>query len=411
MARTLQKLTPLAVSKASKPGLYGDGGGLYLQIGPTGSKSWLFRFMLNGKSREMGLGPLHTINMTEARAKAVDCRKLLLEGIDPIEARKADDIARRLLEARSISFKECSEAYIQAHQAGWTDVRTADQWKSSLRDYVYPVIGVLPVAAIDTDLVMKCLSPIWNERTRTAMRVRARIESVLDWATTSRYRQGENPARWRGHLENLLAPPAKIARVVHLSALPYEGIHDFMLKLQAIDDIPAKALELAILTAARTGEVTGATWDEMDLDKEIWTVPAERMKMVREHRVPLSGRCMEILRALQDQRQSDYVFFGMKRGKPIHKGSMLEVVRVMSYTDITVHGFRSTFRDWAAEMTAYPREVAEMALAHVVESKVEAAYRRGDLFDKRRRMMDDWAKYCAKPAAAGGVVPINAKIA
>jgi integrase len=397
MARTIHKLTPLAVSKIARPGLYGDGAGLYLQVGPTGGKSWLFRFMLRGRAREMGLGPLHTVNLTEARACANECRKLRLAGKDPIEERDSAEVARRLQAAKSMTFKECAQAYIETHRIGWKNAKHASQWENTLRDYVYPTIGQLPVAAVDTDLVVKCLSPIWTKKTETATRVRARIESILDWATTSKYRQGENPARWRGHLENLLATPGKVAKKGHHSALPYLELPAFMAALRAQAGVSARALEFAVLTATRTSEVIGATWDEFDLERKLWTVPADRMKAKKEHRVPLSPRAVEVLRVMQELHGGrGIVFPGVSGKKPLSNMALLMTLRRMERNDITAHGFRSTFRDWAAEMTAYPRDVAEMALAHTISDKVEAAYRRGDLFTKRQQMMDEWAGYCGQ---------------
>lgn len=394
MARQIKKLTSLAISKANKSGLYGDGAGLYLQIGPTGAKSWLFRFMRNGKAREMGLGPLHTINITEARAKAAECRKQLLEGKDPIEERAGTLRAKQLEEAKSLTFRQCAEAYIQTHQNSWKNAKHVSQWENTLRDYVFPTIGDLPVAAVDTALVVKCLSDIWTTKTETATRVRGRIESILDWATTSNFRQGENPARWRGHLDNLLAAPKKVSKVQHHAALPFDQISNFMVALRKQEGVAARALEFAILTAGRTNEIIEATWAEVDLEKSTWTIPAERMKIKKEHRVPLSARAVEILKSMQAIKNGNYVFPGSKDKKPLSNMALLMTLRRMEFGKLTAHGFRSTFRDWAAEMTSYPREVAEMALAHSVGDKVEEAYRRGDLFSKRRQIMEDWAQYC-----------------
>jgi integrase len=406
MARTINKLTPLAISKANKAGLYGDGGGLYLQIGPTGAKSWLFRFMLKGKAREMGLGPLHTVNVAEARAKSIACRTLLLAGKDPIEERNA---AIRQDEAQAKTFRQCAEAYIEAHRAGWKNAKHASQWENTLRDYAYPTIGDLPVGSIDTDLVLKCLSGIWTEKTETASRVRGRIESVLDWATSRKYRTGENPARWRGHLDTLLASPKKVAKVEHHPALPYDQIGAFIASLQEQSGIAARALEFAILTATRTNEVIGATWGEFDLDKGLWTIPSARMKAEKEHRIPLSAHAMAILSEMQQLGNHGYVFPGMKEKKPLSNMAMLVTLRRMKRNDLTVHGFRSTFRDWAGETTAYPREVIEHALAHQLKDKAEAAYARGTLFEKRQRLMADWANYCTMTQTGANVTPIKRK--
>lgn len=387
------QLSALKVSRTREPGLYADGGGLYLQVTNAEARSWIFRFMLNGRARSMGLGSLHTLTLAEARSKATQCRKLCLDGIDPIEAREKTRAAARLDAANTITFDACSEAYIEAHRKGWRNEKHADQWHNTLATYASPVFGALPVQAVDTGLVMRVIEPIWGEKTETATRVRGRIESVLDWAATRGYRQGENPARWRGHLQNLLPKRSKVQRVEHHAALPFREIGEFVGQLRAQSGTSPLALEFTILTAARTGEVIGATWDEIDLAERTWAVPADRMKGGREHRVPLSDRAVEILegfRVLGDR----YVFPGGKRGRPLSNMAMLELLKRMDRPDLTVHGFRSTFRDWAAETTHFPNEMVEMALAHIIENRVEAAYRRGDLFQKRRELMDTWAVYC-----------------
>jgi integrase len=408
MARGIQKLSALQVERTKKPGYYADGGGLYLQVTASGSKSWLFRFMLCGRAREMGLGPLHTVSLAEARLKASDCRRQLLEGIDPIEARKAARNAAQLTAAKSITFDKCAEAYIGAHRAGWKNAKHADQWENTIAAYASPVFGSFSVASIDTTLVMKCLEAIWATKAETASRLRGRIENILDWATVRGYRQGENPARWKGHLDKLLPARSKVAKVTHHPALPYSEIGDFIAALRSQEGVSARGLEFAILTATRTSETINATWNEFDLDAGIWTIPPERMKAGKEHRVPLSTRALEIIKALQETKQGDYVFPGARINKPLSNMAFLMTLRRMERSDLTAHGFRSTFRDWAAEMTAYPHEVAEMALAHAVGDKVEAAYRRGDLFEKRRRMMEDWASYCCTPKnVSETVVPIR----
>jgi integrase len=367
----------------------------------------VYRFMLAGKAREMGLGPLPDTTLSEARGKALEARKLRWEGIDPIEHRKAVRAHARLDAAKAITFKECADAYIRAHKAGWRNAKHADQWESTLTTYADPVFGSLPVQSIDTGLVMRVLEGIWGEKPETAGRVRGRIEVILDWATVRGYRQGENPARWRGHLDKLLPKRSKVARVEHHSALPYREIGAFLASLRAQEGTGARALEFAILTAARTGEILGARWDELDLEAAIWAIPAGRMKGEREHRVPLSAPAMAVVEALKQTRTGDHVFPGGKARRPLSNMAMLVLLRRMNRSDLTVHGFRSTFRDWAAEKTAYPNEVVEMALAHAVGNKVEAAYRRGDLFDKRRPLMDDWAAFCDAPAADGNVVPLR----
>ncbi|MCJ2142259.1 tyrosine-type recombinase/integrase [Methylobacterium sp. E-066] len=383
----------MVVSRTREPGLYADGGGLYLQVTHADARSWIFRFMLNGRARSMGLGSLHTLTLAEARNKATECRKLCLDGIDPIEARQRVRSAAQLDAAKAMTFDACAEAYIEAHKKGWRNEKHVDQWRNTLATYASPVFGALPVQAVDTGLVMRVIEPIWGDKTETATRVRGRIESVLDWAATRGYRQGENPARWRGHLQNLLPKRSKVQRVEHYAALPFVQIGEFIASLRQQNGTSPLALEFTILTAARTGEVIGATWDEIDLAEWAWTVPAERMKGGREHRVPLCAQALRILerfRALDDK----YVFPGGKRGKPLSNMAMLELLKRMGRADLTVHGFRSTFRDWAAETTHFPNEMVEMALAHIIENKVEAAYRRGDLFQKRRELMDAWAVYC-----------------
>lgn len=407
LAREIEKLSPAAVRRAKKPGLYSDGAGLYLHVGPDAGektgKSWIFRFMLNGRSREMGLGPLHTVGLSEAREIATECRKKLLNGIDPLEARDAERNARRLEAASAITFKECAKKYIAANRAGWRNGKHADQWENTLTTYAYEVIGGLSVAAIDTGHVTKILEPIWTTKTETASRLRGRIEMILDFAQTHRWRSGENPARWRGHLQNVLPKRSKVAKVAHHPALPWKEIGAFMPALSAEEGIAALALRYTILTTARTGETIGARWPEINLSEKLWTVPAERMKAGREHRVPLSPDAVAILRevAKLKTKDDDYVFPGRKQGKPLSNMAMLMLLERMGRDDLTVHGFRSTFRDWAGE-TGRPDDIAEAALAHGKDDKTVAAYQRGDLLDRRRRLMDDWAAFCGRPYEATG---------
>lgn len=394
MARIANRLSPKAVQNKSKPGYYCDGLGLYLQVSPSGSKSWLFRFTLNGKSREMGLGALHTVSQAEARQKAAECRRLLLAKVDPLDARNAATASTALEAARSISFAECATAYIKAHRAGWKNAKHAEQWTNTLETYCGPVFGALAVQGVDTGLVLRVLEPIWTEKPETASRVRGRIESVLDWARSRGYRIGDNPARWRGHIDNLLPALNKRRSVRHHPALPFERVGEFMADLRREEGTAARALEFLILTAGRTGEVIGAKPGEFDLRAAVWTVPAGRMKAGKEHRVPLSPRAVAIIRKLEKAHGGDYVFPGQKDGAPLSNMAMLGLLKRMKRGDLTVHGFRSTFRDWAAERTNYPREVCEMALAHAVADQVEAAYRRGDLFAKRAKLMGEWAGHC-----------------
>ncbi|HXB76351.1 MAG TPA: integrase arm-type DNA-binding domain-containing protein [Bradyrhizobium sp.] len=414
MARPIGKLTVLKVEKAKKAGMYGDGGGLYLRVTADGTKNWVFRFMLDGRPRWMGLGPLALYGLQEARGKALDARRLRHEGIDPIETRRANRLRERLEAAKAMTFKQCADSYIASHRAGWRNAKHAAQWGATLATYAYPVIGALPVQAIDTGLVCKVLEPIWTAKPETAGRVRGRIEAVLDWAKARDYRAGENPARWRGHLDKLLPARSKVAKVEHHAALPYGEMPGFMAGLRAQEGIAARALEFAILTASRTGETIGARWSEVNLAEKIWLIPEGRMKAGKQHRVPLSALALAILEEMQalrpqDDRSSEFVFPGGKAGKPLSNMAFLMLLRRMGRNDLTAHGFRSTFRDWASERTRFPREVAEMALAHVVGNKVEAAYRRGDLFDKRQKLMDAWGEFCNEPAHQEGwnVTPLR----
>src|SRR5262245_14761333 len=403
MARTVGKLSALKVGRRLKPGMYADGAGLYLQVTGAGAKSWIFRFSLHRKAREMGLGSLSAVSLSDARTKAAECRRLRDEGVDPIEARKARHVQAVLDAAKTLTFKEAAERYIASHRAGWRSQKHASQWESTLATYAEPVLGRLSIQAIDTGLVLRVLETIWKNRSETANRVRGRIEAILDWAKVRGLRQGENPARWRGHLDHLLPAPAKVRRVKHHAALPYGELPDFLASLREQEGMAARALEFTILTAARTGDTIGAVWDEVNTSDTVWTIPPDRMKAGKEHRVPLSSHALAILGEAKNARaaESEFIFPGRKAGKPLSSMAMAELLRRMGRHDITVHGFRSTFRDWAAERTSFHSEVVEMALAHAVGNKVEAAYRRGDLFEKRRQLMDEWATYCNTPAGSG----------
>jgi len=415
MGRQQQRLSAMQVSKLTKPGLYGDGGGLTLQITPGGVKSWLFRYMMSGKAYGMGLGPTHTVSLAEARQKALAARKLILDGINPLAAKKQEQLASALADARMMTFDQCAEAYVSAHKAGWKNAKHADQWTNTLSTYASPIFGKLPVAEIDTGLVVKCLTPIWETKTETASRLRGRIESILGWATTSGYRTGENPARWKGHLDNLLATISKTSRTKHHPSLPWQRMNEFISALRARDGIAARAVELTILTACRSGEVRGARRSEFDIDKKIWTIPAERMKAGREHQVPLSDAALALLKSLPES--GEIVFSGTK-GQPLSDMSLTAVIRRMNGEDrpvwvdangdgITIHGFRSSFRMWAAETTSYPREVAEHALAHQLPDAVERAYQRGSQFAKRAALMAEWAAYCDKVPGKAEMTPIT----
>jgi integrase len=399
MAKKVERLSALAVAKANEPGLYPDGAGLYLRVGRGGAKSWAFRFMLNRKAREMGLGGLTKVSLADARRKATDARRLLADGLDPLTAKSERTAAQRVEAARSMTFDQCAEAYIRVHEASWRNPKHRQQWRNTLATYVTPVFGSLPVADIHVAMVMKVVEPLWSAKPETANRLRGRIETVLDWAKARGYRAGENPARWRGHLDQLLPKKSKIRKVRHHPALPYDELGAFMKTLQGQPGTAAAALEFLILTAGRTNEVIGARWLETDAEQGVWNVPAERMKGGRDHRVPLSSAALAVLKRMQGLG-GEFVFRGPKADRPLSNMAMLTLLGRMGRGDITAHGFRSTFRDWAAERTNFSNEVIEMALAHAIDDKVEAAYRRGNLFDKRRRLMDAWAEFCSKPAAS-----------
>lgn len=402
-------LTPLAVKNA-KPGRHADGGGLHLLVKESGARSWVYRFMLNGKSRDIGLGSAGPdgISLAQARDTRDALRLKVKAGIDPLEERQQEAAealaAAQAAQVAGITFKSVAEAYIGANEGSWRNDKHRQQWKSTLATYVYPLIGELPVAVVGTAHVLQILEPIWKDKAETASRVRGRIETILDAAKARGYREGENPARWRGHIAQILPARSRLTRGHH-KAMPYEAIPAFVGALHKREAVAALALEFTILTAARTGEVIGAKWDEVDLDKAIWTIPASRMKAGKEHRVPLSARAVTILKSTQ-RLGKEWLFPAITGGKM--SGMAMSMLLRRMKVDETVHGFRSGFRDWSAECTSYAHEVAEMALAHVIENKVERAYRRGDLFDKRRRLMCDWAAYCATiPATGARVTPIR----
>lgn len=405
MARTLNRLSTLKVTRAKRPGMHADGGCLYLRVATGGSRQWIFRYTAGGRLRDMGLGSVSTFSLSEARERARDARKLLADGIDPISAKRARSTALLAADAKAMTFAQCATAYIASHEAGWSNALHRSQWTNTLTQHVHPVIGPLPVAAIDTALVMRTLEPIWTKIPETAARVRGRIEAILDWARVSGFRAGENPARWRGHLDHLLPAKSRVQKIEHHAALAYTQVGEFMAKLRKRTGVSARVLELLTLTAGRLGEVRGATWPEIDLAAKVWVVPGGRMKSGKEHRVPLSPPAVAVLHEMAAIRESDHVFPGV-RG-PI--GGSAPLMLMKELTGTTVHGLRSTFRDWAAERTNFPREVAELALAHAVGSDVERAYQRGDLFEKRRALMGAWAQYCAAvEKSESKVVPISA---
>ena len=408
MPKVAKEMGALAVSRITEPGMHFVGvvPGLALHVAPTGARSWLLRVMVAGKRREMGLGNFPGVTLGAAREKARRARERIDEGADPIELRRRARSAHAAAQAGALTFEQCGRAYIAAHEPGWKNAKHAQQWRKTLETYAYPEIGSLLARDVVLRHVLAILTPIWETKTETASRLRGRIESVLDWATARGYRDGLNPARWKGHLDHLLAAPSKITKTGHHPALPVGEVGAFVQALRAQEGTGARALEFAILTAARSGEVRGATWAEVDLSTATWTVPGERMKAGKEHRVPLSAAAVSLLQTLPRVAGVDLVF-PAPRGGQLSDMTMGAVLRRMGVSAVP-HGFRSTFCDWAAERTNYPREAAEMALAHTIGDKVEAAYRRGDLFDKRRRMMDDWAAFCALPATASGeVIPLN----
>jgi len=378
------------------PGRYADGRNLYLHVRPNGRRSWVLRYVYHGRRRDMGLGPWPIITLKRARELALDWLRVLHEGRDPIAERRAG-------ERQVPTFREAAEDYVKAHASRWSNPKHRAQWTSTLKTYAYPALGSLRVDEIGVDDVLRALRPIWEEKAETASRVRGRIERVLDWCTVLGLRDGPNPARWKGNLQALL--PAR-GRRAHFRAMPWAQVPEFVVGLRRKQGMAARALEFAILTAARSGEVRGATWDEIDLEAKVWTIPAERMKSKREHRVPLSDEAVRLLKALPLLEGTELVFPSPMTGRQLSDMSLTKVLRDMGVS-VTVHGFRSSFRDWCAETTAYPSEVAEAALAHVVRNQVEAAYRRGDLFEKRRQLMQEWGTFCTTPRPAGEVVPIR----
>lgn len=409
--------------KHAKPGRHADGEGLYLLVKPTGARYWVFRFMLEGKSRDVGLSRCpeamallqksgaDDLTLAQARDVAAIYRLKVKNGIDPLaerdEAAAKAAAEKQARQAANVTFKAMAETFLAAKEDSWRNSKHRQQWRNTLASYAYPVIGDMVVGDIDTPHVLQVLEPIWKEKPETASRVRGRIEMILDAAKVRGYRHGENPARWRGHLAQILPARGKLSRGHHKAAA-YDAVPNIVKELQKRKAVAALALEFTILTVARTGEVIGATWDEVDLDRAVWTVPADRMKAAKEHRVPLSPRAVEILQ--QTQKLDRATLFPGQRGGQLSGMAMSMLLRRMNI-DATVHGFRSSFRDWAAECTGYPHEVCEMALAHTIGNKAEAAYRRGDLFEKRRRLMADWADFCAGEGAVGGeVVPLRTAV-
>jgi integrase len=415
MPRRAKGLTAALVEKGMKPGRYGDGAGLYLLVRSRQAKFWLFRYTRSGRMREMGLGPASgrtAVKLAAARARARGLHAAVREGRDPLAERDAEaakakaDAAKA--QAGTITFSQVADMFLAAHERGWRNSKHRQQWTNTLRDYALPAIGDLPVASVDTGAVMKIIEPLWRAKTETASRLRGRIESILDYAKARGWRTAENPARWRGHLDQLLPARAKVAHVVHHAAVPWREIGAFVERLRQNSRISEQALAFLILTAARSSEVRGARWDEIDFAHALWTIPAERMKAGREHRVPLSAPALAVLRAMTQFGTDGFVFPGHKTASALSDVALAKAVEAAGGNGATVHGMRSTFRDWCAETTNYPRELPEAALAHVLKDKTEAAYQRGDLLEKRRRLMAEWAAFCGKPMTAGEVIALRA---
>jgi integrase len=396
MARQFNKLNARAIAALTRPGRHSDGSGLYLSVDRGGAKRWVFLFRQDGRLREMGLGGLRSVSLATAREIAADCRKTLASGSDPI-------VARKVASYSTPTFGDFADKFLEAKNPGWRSEKHRRQWKMTLEVYAAP-IRRKPIDAITTEDILGVLKPIWTTKSDTASRLRGRIEAVLDAARAAGHRTGENPARWKGHLTQLLSKRRKLTRGHH-AALPYQDVPRFLEALRGRSGVASLALEFAVLTAARSGEVFGARWNEIDLEAKLWTVAANRMKGNRIHRVPLSDRAVAILDGLEKARTSEYVFPGQRAGQPLSVTTLEMVLHRMKLENATVHGFRSSFRDWAGDRTSFPREVAEAALAHAVGDETEAAYRRSDGLEKRRKLMEAWAAYC-EPKSASSVVRI-----
>jgi integrase len=407
MPKRTRELSALEVGRLNEPGLHAVGGisGLYLQVRPPATRSWILRAMVGGKRRDMGLGAFPGVTLSMAREKARSARESIEGGTDPILERERARSALRAAQASVITFADASRMFIDARSAEWENAKHRQQWTNTLAAYADPVIGKMHVGDIRQEHILSVLEPIWRTKTETASRLRGRIEQVLDWARVRGHCEGENPARWRGHLDKLLAKPNKIAKVEHHDALPIDAVPRFMAELRGREGAGARALELLVLTAARSGEVRGATWSEIDLEGAVWTIPAERMKAKREHRVPLSSSALALLQSQPRIEGTDLVFPGSKK-QQLSDMTLTATLRRMNVNAVP-HGFRSSFRDWASERTHYPSDVAEMALAHSIPNKVEAAYRRGDLFAKRALMMSEWAEFCARTIESAPIVPLR----
>lgn len=394
MARKAKDLSALEVNRLTIPGHHAIGGvsGLYLYVNNSGARAWVLRTMVGSKRRHMGLGGFPDVTLAQAREKARKARDEIAQGVDPIAQRKAATNQLQAQQATEKTFRQASEGYLAAHGDTWRNPKHRAQWAATLETYAFPVMGDLLVKDVVQEHVLSALEPIWKTKNETASRLRGRIESVLDWATVRKYRSGDNPARWKGHLDMLLPAPSKVKKVEHHRALPMDDMPKFMSLLREREGTAARALEFTILCAARSGEVRGAKWSELDIEEAVWTVPAERMKAGKQHRVPLSESAIRILSS-QPRYEGNELVFPAPRGGQLSDMSMTAVMRRME-VDAVPHGFRSTFRDWARERTSFPRDLAEQALAHVLDNKVEAAYRRGDALDKRREMMEAWDSFC-----------------
>ena len=396
MPRKAKELSALAVSRLRADGRHAVGGadGLHLRVAGA-SRAWVLRAKVGARRCDIGLGPFPEVTLAEARDAAIDLRRQIRRGVDPLEERKQARLHHQAQRQPLATFRSCAEKFVEMNQAGWKNTKHAAQWSATLKTYAFPTIGETAVAAVDTPAVLAILQPIWTTKTETASRLRGRIEAVLDWARVQGFRDGDNPARWRGHLDKTLPPRRRVQGVTHHAALPYTEVAALIRELQGRPGTSARALEFSILCASRSGEVRGALWDEFDLEAAIWTIPADRMKAGKEHRVPLSPQANQLLRSLQRFDNEPHVF-GAPRGGPLSDMSLTAVLKRMGQTDITQHGFRSTFRDWAGETTNYAREVIEHALAHQLKDKAEAAYQRGDLLQKRTALMKDWADFCTR---------------
>ena len=398
MARLVNRLSAVKVAAIHTPGLHPDGAGLYLKVTEGGTRSWIFRYTRNGKTRDMGIGPYPAISLAKARESAAQARKQLVDGADPLSEKSLKRRRETAIASRETTFAACAEALITSQESGWRNPKHRAQWRSTLTTYVYPTLGRLDVRDVDTAAIIQVLEPIWTTRTETASRIRGRIESVLGWATAHGLREGPNPATWRGHLNKLLPASSKVRRTRHHPALSYAELPSFLTSLRQQNGVAPTALEFLILTASRTSEVLQAEWREFDLVSRVWTVPAERMKAGKQHRVPLSDRAIKLLEKMSPLKEAGYVFPGGKQGRPLSNMALLMLLRSL-HPGVTTHGFRSTFRDWAAEMTDFPREIAESSLAHTISSDAEAPYLRSDLLDRRRVLLELWSTYCSHEVA------------